>query len=133
MQNSPLGWIIANHTVDHDLLFALIEPAILSAHWAGCLCRRGRKIEIRCDADQAGQQAFEGEKPAPALQSIVTAKAENAVSKECCDNLGTLICHPGAVSIGNMVISILHTRRNSGVVEAQYLCTSTRGRESCQE
>lgn len=58
-----LGWIIAQHAVDHDFFFSLIEPTILPAKPRRCLSRRWRKVESAQNTDQSSQRPFNGEKP----------------------------------------------------------------------
>jgi hypothetical protein len=53
------AWIISQDAIDHDLLFALIEPPVFAAEGVPSLtrslCRAWRQVEPRCDTDAARQ------------------------------------------------------------------------------
>lgn len=59
-----LGRIVAQNAIDHDLFFALVEPAVFAAEAGCCLRWGGREVEPGYYADEAGEHAFEGKEPA---------------------------------------------------------------------
>lgn len=67
-----LARIIAKNSVDHDLLFALVEPTFfppqrVPAFLYSCLCRRGWQVEPGNNTDKTCNTAFDREKPTPSL------------------------------------------------------------------
>jgi hypothetical protein len=64
----------------------LVEPPVLSAEAAFRLCRGRRHPECGDDADDACDEAFEGEEVAPPAFAVAVVDAEEAEGEECADD-----------------------------------------------
>ena len=58
--------VVADDAVDHDVFFALAEPAFFASEPALGLGWRRGQVQEGNEADAAGDETFEGEEPAPA-------------------------------------------------------------------
>lgn len=86
--------VVADDAVDHDVFFALAEPAVLAPEPALGLGRRRGQIQEGNEADQAGDETFQGEEPAPAREAVVAAQVEDAEGEEGGDYAGELVRDP---------------------------------------
>ena len=86
--------VVAEDTVDHDALLALVEPAFLAAEPAPRLRGRGGQVQEGNETDAAREEALEGEEPAPAREAVVPAEVQDAKGEEGGDYAGGLVGDP---------------------------------------
>ncbi len=77
-----LARVIAENTICDDLLFALVEPPVLSTKLRGSLVWGWWEVEVRDDTDDAGQGTLKGEQPRPTWHAVNATHVKNAVCQE---------------------------------------------------
>ena len=90
----PFAGVVAQDAVHHDALLALVEPAVAAPEPAPRLRRRGRQVQEGNESDAAGQEALEGEEPAPPCKVVVPAQVQDAEGEEGGDYAGGLVGDP---------------------------------------
>lgn len=86
--------VVAEDSVHENLFLVLVEPPVLSAEAAFRLRGGGRHPECGDDADNACDEAFEGEEVAPAAFAVAVVDVEEAEGEECTDDGGCLVRNP---------------------------------------
>jgi hypothetical protein len=86
--------IVSQDSVDHDLFFSFVEPAVFAAELGGSLCGRGRNVEPGDYADDTSEAAFQGKEPAPTLDTVDAAHVKEAKSEESRHDTRELVGEP---------------------------------------
>ena len=97
--HGALAGIVAENSVDHDLLFVLAEPAVFAAEAALGLGRRCRHPKDGNDTNDACDETFVGEQISPA--SVAVVNVDKAVGQKCTyDGRGLVRCPKEAETDG---------------------------------
>lgn len=92
--HASFAGIVAEDSVNHNLLLALVEPTVFPAETALCLCWSCGHPEHRDDSDDTGDKAFESKQVSPSAGAIALSNMEKSEGEECTDNGCTLIGNP---------------------------------------
>jgi hypothetical protein len=86
--------IVSQDSVDHDLFFSFVEPAVLATEFGGGLCGRWWNVEPGNYADDACETAFQSKEPTPSLDTVDASHVEEAKGEESRHDTRELVGEP---------------------------------------
>ena len=92
--HASLAGIVAEHTVDQNLFFALAEPPVFTTEAALGLSRRCRHPECGDDTDQSCNESLECEEVAPTTTAVGIVNMKKTKGQEGTDNGCGLVRNP---------------------------------------